>query len=86
MKKVSLVFATREALWAFLKVSNGVNVSIHQKVYCLTASFPEAEIELAETSFQAQVFENIYAEKVPPPVVETQQQAQFSFSPSFLML
>jgi hypothetical protein len=86
MKKVSLVFATRESLWAFLNVSHGANVSIHQRVYCLTGSFPEEEIQMATDRFHAQVFESIYSEKAAPPPVEKPQAPQFSFSPSFLIL
>jgi len=65
MKKVSLVFSTREELWAFLYISTGVNVSIHQRIYCLTAEFPVQQIELAKEQYHAQVFENIYAPTAP---------------------
>ncbi len=70
MKKVSLVFSQREELWSFLGVSNGVNVSIHHKLHCLTAEFSPSDIELATETFKAQVFESIHAPKPPHPKEE----------------
>lgn len=86
MKKVSLVFSTREELWGFLYVSTGVNVSIHQKIYCLTAEFPAVQIELAKEQYHAQVFENIYAPKPPTEAEKLKEKSgSMRFSNTLLL-
>ncbi len=74
MKKVSIVFSQREDLWKFIGLSHGVNISIHHKLQCVTADFPEEEVELAKANYKAQVFESIYTASQTDKVLDTQKE------------
>lgn len=79
MKKVSLVFSQREDLWKFIGQSQGVNLSIHHKLQCVTADFPATEIELAQLLYKAQVFESIYTAKQNEEIEKPQKEKSTSY-------
>ncbi len=60
MSYITIAFASMEQLWEFKQITNTLNCKIHSVDCTITANFNEIQIKLAETGFNARVFENTF--------------------------
>jgi len=58
MNYITIAFASMEQLWEFKQLTNTLNCKIHSVDCTITSAFNEIQVKLAESMFQARVFED----------------------------
>ena len=67
-------------MWSFLNDAQGLNLSIHHRIHCVTAEFSIAEIETGKEKYGAQVFEGLYTGAAQAPIKEIAVEKQRRFN------